>query len=128
MIALLATIAMATLAQAWESSAVIRGRFRKQISWIQFPIPVQKETRDTDSQKQQKTKKDKTDKADPHLPTTRALELNVEILEKMLDHCSNEFLEVGKLQKEACVPETGPRSFELVGSLSIRRLGFIFCS
>ncbi|CAE7648197.1 unnamed protein product [Symbiodinium microadriaticum] len=90
---------MATLAQAWESSAVIRGRFRKQISWIQFPIPVQKETRDTDSQKQQKTKKDKTDKADPHLPTTRALELNVEILEKMLDHCSNEFLEVGKLQK-----------------------------
>ena len=93
-----ARVAMATLAHAWEESAVIRARFRRQISWIQFPIPIKKEARDTDSEKQQKNK----EKVDPHLPTTRALELNVEILDKMLDHCSNEFLEVSKLQKEVC--------------------------
>ena len=114
---------MAALAQAWESSAVIRGRFRRQISWIQFPIPVKKEARGTESEKQQK-KKDKSEKADPHLPTTRSLELNVDILEKMLDHCSNEFLEVGKLQKEVCARNRPHHPS--VSSFS--RLGLIFCS
>ena len=88
-------MSIAGLAEAWENCAMIRGRFRKGLPWLQFPIPKAAPSTPKDS-------KDGKPKArDPHTPTTRALELNHEILDKMLDFCSMEFLEIGKLEKEA---------------------------
>ena len=91
------------LAPAWESLAVVRGRFRKNISWLQFPIPKLSDG------KQQK---------DPHTPTTRALELNHEVLNKMLDEVSFEFLDISRLQTQA-----GQTWFMLVGTQTFTYVG-----
>jgi hypothetical protein len=77
------------LAELWEQRGVIRQRFRKEISWLQWPIPTKDPTKDPESAD------------DPHTPTTRALELNVDALDCMLSHYKCEFVEVHALQKEA---------------------------
>ena len=77
--------AMENLAVDWEHRAVVRARFRREISWLQFPIPPAAST-----------------KTDNHAPTTRALELNVEILSCLLDRASFEFLDIERLQMQAC--------------------------
>ena len=74
------------LSDAWEGSAVIRNRFRREIAWLQYPVagntaPLKK--------------------GDAHAPSTRALESNVEVLSLMLDFYSFEFLHVHVLQQEA---------------------------
>ena len=72
---------MENLADEWEQRAVIRARFRREISWLQFPCTGNKN--------------------DPHAPTTRALELNIEVLTPMLSYCSFEFLDIDRLQRQA---------------------------
>ena len=71
----------------WELCPVIRARFRKEISWLQYPIPWAKD-------------KDGKD-VDPHTPSTRALELNSDALHAMLNYYTYEFVQVHSLQKEA---------------------------
>ena len=75
---------MEDLPDAWQNLALIQSRFRREISWLQFPVTAQS-----------------LPKADPHAPTTRALELNVDILKPMLDCCSFEFLGIDRLTKQA---------------------------
>ena len=87
-----------SLAEAWDNLFLVRGRFRKELPWLQFPIPklepkLLKETT--------KDGKEKFKSRDPHHPTTRALELNHEILDKMLDHVSMEFLDIYRLQEKS---------------------------
>ena len=74
-----------TLAKSWETIATVRGRFRKNLSWLQWPVP-----------------NNDTDLDDLHEPCTRAVELNVEVLRHMvvdLEGCS---IDVKTLQLEAC--------------------------
>ena len=78
------------LASAWEGSALVRARFRKGLPWLQFPIPTVRKSEDV---------KDKS-RGDPHCPTTRAMELNHEILSKMLDFSSMEFLAIHMLEEQ----------------------------
>ena len=78
---------MEGLAEAWEGVATIRGRFRREISWIQFPLKVVHTV--------------KGEKGDLHAPTTRAIELNVELLSVMLKYCSFEFVDIVRLQRQA---------------------------
>ena len=75
---------MENLASKWDDRGLIRSRFRREISWLQFPVNAQN-----------------LPKGDPHAPTTRALELNVEILAPMLSCCSFEFLDIDRLQIQA---------------------------
>ena len=77
-----------SLARSWEGSAALRLRFRKNISWLQWPLPKFKP-------------EGKTRQADPHLPCTRAVELNVEALDRMLDFFQGEFVDIDRLEKEA---------------------------
>ena len=66
----------------------MRLRFRKSITWLQWPLPKAKA-------------EGAARQADPHLPCTRALELNVEALDRMLDFFSGEFVDINRLEKEA---------------------------
>ena len=74
------------LATAWENLASVRARFRKGLPWLQFPLP-----------KVAAVGKGVEAKKDPHAPTTRALELNYEVLDKMLDEVSFEFIDITRL-------------------------------
>ena len=58
---------MSSLGKAWEKSASIRSRFRRELSWLQWPCP------NPDS-----------DMEDLHAPSTRAIELNVQALHTMV--------------------------------------------
>ena len=72
------------LAYAWEKCVLVRNRFKRGISWLQWPLP------NPDS-----------DLEDLHAPSTRALELNVEILRTMTIELEGNNIEVPRLEKEA---------------------------
>ena len=78
------------LAPAWETLSSVRARFRRGLLWLQFPIP-----------KHAVVGRDR-EKRDPHTPTTRALELNYEVLDKMLDEVSMEFLDINRFGLHGC--------------------------
>ena len=78
--------------QAWEKCASLRGRFRKGLPWLQWPIPGSPKP-GVDG----KTKRAK----DPRTPNTRAVELNVDVLSKMLEWNSGEFVDIAFLEREA---------------------------
>ena len=79
------------LAASWESCASVRSRFRRELPWIQWPIPGSPKPGPDANAK----------KADPRSPTTRALELNVEILSKVLEWSTGEFMDIYRLEAEA---------------------------
>ena len=80
------------LAKSWDNCSIIRGRFRRDMSWLQWPIP---------GKKKPGPKPDVSNpKNDPRVPCTRAVELNVPILSVMLDHCTGELVNVHDLAKE----------------------------
>ena len=90
-----------SLSTLWEKCNLVRNRFRKSLPWLQFPIPARESTdngvADPQDEEEIAIKKD----FDPHSPSTRALELNWEILNAMLDNYNGEFVDVYYLQKEA---------------------------
>ena len=99
------------LHKLWEACPSVRNRFRKGIPWLQFPIPPKGAEGDgKDGNDNGRDSKDpgigdeegpRKRSADPHAPTTRALELNWEVLDRMLDNYHGEFIDVYFLQKEA---------------------------
>ena len=90
-----------SLSSLWERCNVVRIRFRKSLPWLQFPIPPARDdvADATDAQGDEEAPIKKG--MDPHSPTTRALELNWEILNAMLDNYHGEFVDVYYLQREA---------------------------
>ena len=72
------------LAYAWEKCVLVRNRFKRGISWLQWPVP------NPDS-----------DLDDLHAPSTRALELNVEVLRTMTIELDGNNIEIPRLEKEA---------------------------
>ncbi|CAE7854188.1 unnamed protein product [Symbiodinium necroappetens] len=78
-----------SLASAWESCSAVRGRFRRELPWLQWPIPG-KDAKPGPA----------SSSPDPHFPCTRALELNAAVLTKMLDVFSGEFLDIAFLTKQ----------------------------
>ena len=87
-------IGFADMAEGWESCVSVRTRFRRSLPWLQFPIPCRGEAEDQDD-------KASDEKKNPHAPSTRALELNWEILSSMLGSYGGEFLDIDRLTKEA---------------------------
>ena len=63
---------------------MVRNRFKRGISWLQWPVP------NPDS-----------DLDDLHAPSTRALELNVEVLRTMTIELDGNNIEIPRLEKEA---------------------------
>ena len=89
------------LAENWEKCASVRGRFRKEITWLQFPIPSGTEEKQDPTDEDGQAK----DGRNPHAPSTRAMELNWEILSAMLDTYTGEFVDIDRLTKEAGIQE-----------------------
>ena len=96
-----------SLASLWEKCFTVRCRFRRSLPWLQFPIPVKDVTdgdaagpHDGEALTEDVDDKPRKRSADPHSPTTRALELNWEVLNAMLDNYNGEFVDVYFLQKE----------------------------
>ena len=97
-----AEIGFAGMAEAWEQSGVVRNRFRRNLPWLQFPIPKKEEIPEGEGKEN-----DDSDKKGYHAPSTRALELNVETLSGMLDVCGGEFIDIDHLTKEARLAKKG---------------------
>ena len=74
-----------SLAKLWEKISCVRGRFRRNLSWLQWPVP------NPDS-----------DMDDLHEPSTRAIELNVEVLRHMVIELEGCAIDIKTLQIEAC--------------------------
>ena len=89
-------IGFAGMAEAWEQSAVVRNRFRRNLPWLQYPIPKREEIPEGEGKE-----KEDVDNKGFHAPSTRALELNVETLSGMLDVYGGEFIDIDHLTKEA---------------------------
>jgi len=86
------------LALDWESCASIRSRFRRDISWIQWPITAEETTGGNDAVGDG----DDDDDAIPKRPIcTKSLELNAPALLFMLDFFEGNFIDIGKLQSQA---------------------------
>jgi len=81
---------MGDLAHVWENSSVIRSRFRKSWSWLQWPyyaVDALKEETDDDQ-------------IERHPVCTKSLELNAEALIGVLDWALGGFCDIPALQRE----------------------------
>ena len=84
------------LALDWESCASIRSRFRRDISWIQWPVLAEETTGGNDAGG------DGDNDTIPKRPIcTKSLEMNASALLCMLDFFEGNFIDIGKLQSEA---------------------------
>ena len=91
-------IGFAGMAEGWERCVSVRSRFRKSLPWLQFPIPPKKAVEipaGTGEGTEEGLPKN------PHGPSTRALELNWEILDSMLSSYTGEFIDIDRISKEA---------------------------
>lgn len=68
-----------------EKLMTVRTRFRRYESWLQWPTPTQLVEGE----------------GDPHAVSTKALELNIEAIDKMVDVYHGEFVDIWNLQAEA---------------------------
>ena len=84
-------VGLAGMAEAWEMCHSVRSRFRRSFAWLQYPIPGSVTAKKEDEEAADKS----------HSPSTRALELNHEILGAMLDIYDGEFIDVHRLTREA---------------------------
>ena len=73
----------------WESSSTIRGRFRRQVTFLQWPYNAKD------------AEKDEGEEMARHPTCTKSLELNVEALDAMLDYYNGMFTDVYEVQAEA---------------------------
>ena len=78
------------LALHWEKSSVIRSRFRREISWLQWPVLEDVPAGDEENEKQAK-----------HPVCTKSIELNADALLSILEYYDGGFAEISKLQSEA---------------------------
>ena len=82
-----ASVAMAGclyLYKGWEKLSLVNARFRKEISWLQWPVP------NPDS-----------DPSDLHAPSTRAIELNCDVLRVMVIDLEGSSIDIRRLENEA---------------------------
>lgn len=83
------------LALDWESCNTIRNRFRRDLTWIQWP------TTDLEANENPEHGDGPNDDDLAKRPVcTRALELNADALLMMLYHYQGNFIDIGKLQLE----------------------------
>ncbi len=80
----------------WENDGTIRGRFRKELPWLQWPTIERKPTADD---------AEASDDEELKYPIcTKSLELNVDVVDILLDHVDGQFVEVTPLKYEATSP------------------------
>ena len=81
------------LNKAWENDGTIRGRFRQDLPWLQWPTVERKAIVDDD---------DASDQEEFKYPIcTKSWELNVDVVGILLDHVDGKFVEVTALKYEA---------------------------
>ena len=91
-------IGFAGMAEGWERCISVRSRFRKQLAWLQFPIPAKK-AGETPVESGEGNVEEPNKNL--HAPSTRALELNWEILDSVLSSYTGEFIDIDRITKEA---------------------------
>lgn len=90
------------LALDWESCRTIRSRFRREISWIQWPAIAEDVTGDPDDRD-----KDEDDNPAKQRPVcTKALELNADAVLVMMDFYDGNFVDIYKLQSQVPIDVT----------------------
>ena len=77
------------LALVLEECTSIRSRFRRELSWLQWPVLQANDM--------------ETGKAERHPVCTKAIELNIDALLAMLDFFGGSFVDISALQNEARV-------------------------
>ena len=96
-----AEIGFRGMAEGWEACLSVRSRFRKALTWLQWPI----QNRPTDVKPEDEPNPDEANGVlkprNPHGASTRALELNFEILDSMLNQYEGEFIDIERITKEA---------------------------
>ena len=82
------------LHKTWENDGTIRGRFRQDLPWLQWPTVERKAIVDDDEHA--------SDQEEFKCPIcTKSLELNVDVVGILLDHVDGKFVEVTALKYEA---------------------------
>ena len=87
----------AELAAAWECCKTIRSRFRREMSWLQFPVNGV----DACPDEAQPNDDEDGNPLPKHPVCTKSLELNADAVAAMLDHYDGKFIEIPTLQREA---------------------------
>ena len=90
-------MAESDLVLTWESSSIIRSRFRRGLKWLQWPTLSCESLGSAGGE----GSADEDEKVEKHSVSTKALELNADALLAMLDAYNGNFIDVYALQKEA---------------------------
>ena len=94
------------LALDWESCVAIRSRFRRNVSWIQWPLtPLAADPPGAGNEDGVPTD-ELDDVTNKHPVCTKALELNADALQCMLEFYSGNFIDIPKLQGKATLHST----------------------
>ena len=94
------------LALDWESCVAIRSRFRRNVSWIQWPVsPAALDTSHA-AGNEDGVPTDELDDVPKRPVCTKALELNADALQCMLESYNGSFVDIPLLQGEATLHTT----------------------
>ena len=85
------------LAAEWECCKTIRSRFRREMSWLQFPVHAV----DACPDEAQPNDYEDGNPLPKHPVCTKSLELNADAVSAMLDFYDGQFVEIPTLQREA---------------------------
>ena len=88
-------MAAADLARQLECSSIIRSRFRRGMSWLQWPNSVSDATAEEGEEP----------KVEKHPVCTKSLELNADALLGLLDWANGGFVDIPALQNEAIISQ-----------------------
>lgn len=80
----------ADFANQLEQCTVVRGRFRKQIGWLQWPVSAENVLGDEEN-----------GEVEQHPVCTKSLEMNVDAVRAMVEHYHGDFVDISTLSAEA---------------------------
>ena len=80
----------------WEKNVVIRRRFQRETSWLQWPAPVPNQNPENEAEQEEGDEDVET-----HPICTKSLELNVEPITILMNYLHGNFANIDALKKEA---------------------------
>ena len=81
----------ADFANKLEQCTIVRGRFRKQIGWLQWPVSAENVVDDEEGEGE----------TEQNPVCTKSLEMNVDAVRAMVEHYHGDFVDIGTLSTEA---------------------------
>ena len=94
------------LALDWESCVAIRSRFRRNVSWIQWPVMAADLDANPSAGNEDGVPTDDLDDVPKRPVCTKALEMNADALLCMLEFYSGKFVDIPMLQGEVTLHTT----------------------